>query len=144
MDGNVLTDETGPTYCLMEPGVFLMTLEVTDNASGCSNQFSLGVSFNPAYTCASASGEIAETANTLVLFPNPTAGSIWANFEVKKPGPISMEIFDVIGKKVWQETLHANTTDMRHELDLGRFPGGIYLLKIQTEDGYISGRILKE
>ncbi|MBK9017093.1 MAG: hypothetical protein IPM82_25230 [Saprospiraceae bacterium] len=25
MDGNALPDETGPTYCLMEPGVFLMT-----------------------------------------------------------------------------------------------------------------------
>ncbi|MBK9017069.1 MAG: T9SS type A sorting domain-containing protein [Saprospiraceae bacterium] len=45
---------------------------------------------------------------------------------------------------VWQKTFQSATTQVRQELDLGGFAGGIYLLKIQTEDGYISSKILKQ
>ncbi len=144
MDGDVLVDETGPTYCLMEPGVFLMTLEVTDDLTGCTNEFSLGVSFNPAYTCASAASEMAATAATLVLSPNPTNGDLRADFSINKPGEVSFQIFDALGKLVRKETIQTSTKNVRQDLDLNGFVEGIYLLKIQTEDGWMTGRILKQ
>ncbi|MBK9017092.1 MAG: T9SS type A sorting domain-containing protein [Saprospiraceae bacterium] len=83
-------------------------------------------------------------ASTLLLSPNPTSGSIWADLELKNPSQFSMQIFDAVGKMVWQKTFQSATTQVRQELDLGGFAEGIYLLKIQTEDGIISGRILKQ
>lgn len=144
MDGNLLPNENGPVYCLMEPGVFLMSLEVTDNETGCSNQFSLGVSFNPAYTCASAANEIAATATSLVLSPNPTVGEMVAEFEIERPGEVVFQVFDLIGRLVGQESLQANGPQVRHKVNLDNLTNGIYLLKIQTPNGYMLGRAVKQ
>jgi Secretion system C-terminal sorting domain len=144
MDGNLLPGETGSVYCLMQPGVFLMTLEVTDNTTGCANEFSLGVSFNAAYTCASASNEISALAGSLVLAPNPTNGHLVADFMLKKPGAIVFQVFDNLGRLVMQQQQISNDTHVRHEMQLGELINGTYFLKVQTDDGVISGRIVKQ
>ncbi|MBI1225501.1 MAG: T9SS type A sorting domain-containing protein [Bacteroidetes bacterium] len=144
MDGNLLVDETGPSYCLMEPGVFLMTLEITDESSGCTNEFSLGVAYDPAYTCASGANEMDSSASTLALSPNPTNGQFWADFYVKKPGKISFQLFDSVGKMISQESIQDGNTHVRHEINLGNVANGFYLLKIQTEEGWMAGRVLKQ
>lgn len=144
LDGVALPDETGLSYCLMEPGVFLIGLEVTDNATGCTNEFNVGVSFNPAYTCASASGEIFNKNTTLVISPNPSNGNAFASFELNKPGEVSIQVFDAIGQLVWQKTTNPASTLVRENIDLETFSNGIYLVKIWTEDGLLSGRLLKQ
>lgn len=144
MDGNILQDENGPTYCLMEPGVFLMTLEVVDNATGCTNQFSLGTAFNPAYTCASSADEMADLASTLLLYPNPTTGQLWTNFEIKRHGEISIQIYDAMGKLVGQASFYNSNTQVRKDLDLAGLANGIYQIKIQTEDGWMTDRLIKQ
>ncbi len=144
MDGNILPDETGLNYCLMEPGVFLLTLEVTDNISGCTNEFNIGVAFNPTYTCASASGEVFNKFTQLTLSPNPSNGMAWASFNLKNPGEISMQLFDSVGKIIAEKSMFAASTQVRQEIDLEGFANGIYFVKIWTEDGLLSGRLLKQ
>jgi hypothetical protein len=144
LDGVALPDESGLSYCLMEPGVFLVGLEVTDNTTGCSNTFSVGVSYNPAYTCASASGEAIEENNRLVISPNPSNGNAFALFSLKRPGSVTIQVFDAMGQMVWQKATNPNATEVQESLDLTGFSNGIYLVKIKTEDGLLSGRLMKQ
>lgn len=145
LDGNLLTDETGLSYCLMQPGVFLLALEVTDNLTGCTNEFSLGVSFDTDYTCAiSATDETASAEQSLLVFPNPTAGDVMLDFRMKNPGRASLQIFDALGKLAHSQALQATETQVKQPLDLGHLPAGAYFIKLQTADGVLTGRVVRE
>ncbi len=143
MDGIPLPGETGPAYCLMEQGVFLITLEVTDNATGCTNEFGLGVSFNPAFTCASDANEVAKTANSLVVFPNPTSSNLVVEFKMENAGTLVFQLFDITGNLVLVEQEESALINIRKEFRLGHLPDGTYLLKVQTPDGFIQRRVVK-
>ncbi|MBK8566419.1 MAG: T9SS type A sorting domain-containing protein [Saprospiraceae bacterium] len=143
MDGAILPGENGPFYCLMQPGVFLMALQVTNNSTGCTNEFSLGVSYNPAFTCASAANEVTRTASSLVLSPNPTWGDLMVDFTMEKPGELAFQLFDSMGKLVKVENAISFESHVRKELQLGHLPNGTYQLKVQTPDGFMQGRVVK-
>jgi hypothetical protein len=143
MDGVALPGETGPVYCLMQPGVFLMVLEVIDNATGCTNEFSLGVSYNPSFTCASDANEVAKTASSLVISPNPTSGELVVDFTLENPGELAFQLFDSMGKLVLVEKSNSYQAKVRQALQLGHLPNGTYLLKVQTSEGFMQGRVVK-
>lgn len=144
MDGNLLPGENGPVYCLMQPGVFLMTLEVTDNSTGCTNEFSLGVSFNSDYTCASVAEEFSPLATSLIITPNPTYGPVVADFMLKKPGLVTFQVFDSFGRLVFDQKRTTNEPHVREAFQLDESSNGVYLLKVQTADGILSGMIVKQ
>lgn len=143
MDGNILPGETGPSYCLMEPGVFLMSLEVTDNATGCTNEFDLGVAYDPSYTCATSTIQLSPTANSLNVFPNPSDGRVTVSFEVLSGGSIVYQLYDGLGRMVFHETLDAGNNSVQHNIDITELTAGIYHLKIETPDGYMSAKLQK-
>lgn len=144
LDGNPELDETGLSYCLMEPGLHLIGLEVTDISTGCTNQFSLGVNFNPLYTCASASDEILNEKYVLSLFPNPATTSLNVDFAMGKPGEAKLQFYDSVGKLVMEQDIESSSAQVRQAIDLQDFSNGIYWVKIQTDEGLLTGKFLMQ
>jgi hypothetical protein len=72
--------------------------------------------------------------NALVLFPNPTN----SNVEIKTDETItSITVYDINGKESKIEPINNN-------IDLSNFQSGIYTLKIYTENGISTKKIIKQ
>jgi ELWxxDGT repeat protein len=67
------------------------------------------------------SNEITNTYSTFLLYPNPTQGVI--NVQLQNSVEFTVEIFDLIGKKVGQFS-------NQNQLDISNYKSGIYLIKI--------------
>ena len=93
---------------------------------------------------------VAET-DEITVYPNPTMGE----FKVSSLGfnVTGIEIFDVMGKHVQSlrfnvqdsglnfkpETLNCETV-----IDISQFPSGVYFIRIQTENGMITRKVVKQ
>ena len=144
-DGVAIPGATDTTYCFTEPGVFLFTLEVMNNATGCSNTFSLGASYNPDYNCTiSGTEDRAGLDASLVVTPNPTQGRILVVFENKSLEEVQLTLFDALGKMVWSAKERLVSNVFQKEMDLGNLPSGVYFLKIQTQDSIVGRRVMKQ
>jgi hypothetical protein len=80
------------------------------------------------------------------VYPNPTKGQLVVSSEYRVE---SIEIFDVMGRK------HEGTKARMHEsdplgvastlrLDILHLPAGIYFLRIQTENGMVTKKVIKQ
>jgi len=86
--------------------------------------------------------------NIITIYPNPTTGMI--NVQCLMINVQSVEIFDVMGRIVAVEThgrasLH-ETLNVKPEItfDLSNAPSGIYFVRIQTETGVITKKVIKQ
>ncbi len=111
------------------PGIYQICLEIVNFSGTCTDQYCTTVDF-------SASG----TADPFGLFslnihPNPTNDVT----TIKAHGAIleSALLLDVFGKRVLQQSLSGNESD----LSLGGLPPGFYFLNITTDMGIISRKI---
>ena len=86
---------------------------------------------------------IAETAlsDQIIVYPNPTNGMI--NVQCLMINVQNIEIFDVMGKTVTVETWHAASLQPKTTLDLSTLPSGVYFIRIQTENGTITKKVIK-
>jgi len=77
----------------------------------------------------------------ITVYPNPTTGKFNVQSSMFKVQ--SVEIFDVYGRKVYEDSNSCGLTVLR-SYDLTVFPAGIYFLKITTETGIVTKKIIKQ
>jgi hypothetical protein len=68
------------------------------------------------------------------IYPNPTSGEIVVSSEYRV---LSIEIFDIFEKKVSHLTIS-------HPISISGLPAGIYFIRIQTEKGTVTRKIIKK
>jgi hypothetical protein len=86
----------------------------------------------------------------ILVYPNPTNGILYiTNVETDNyPSlqhnntPTNIEIFDVFGRTVGAN-LRVRPEDAQNTLDISYLPAGIYFIKIQTETGTVTKKIIK-
>jgi len=82
----------------------------------------------------------ATLSNTITVYPNPTTGEFKVQ-EFNGSKVQSVELYDVMGKK------HDGTKTQIHEagwsLDISNLSNGIYFLKISTENGIVTKKVIK-
>jgi len=77
-----------------------------------------------------------------VIYPNPTTGKITIrNQESGMSGEI--EIFDFVGRKLLSYTPLTSHSSPLIEIDISHLANGLYFLKIQTSEGIITKKIVK-
>jgi hypothetical protein len=74
------------------------------------------------------------------VFPNPTNGDFSVILSEGVAGTITVGIYNLDGKKVWQNELPGSPTPLVFEADLTSQPDGIYLVSVKDET---SRRIIK-
>jgi hypothetical protein len=71
------------------------------------------------------------------VYPNPTTGEL--KIESGMLSVKNVEIFDVIGKKVFMFQVFSETV-----LNISHLQGGFYFVRISTEAGEVMRKVLKE
>lgn len=74
------------------------------------------------------------------VFPNPASSYIEINFFTKQKGRISLDFYDITGKKVYQGNLLSHGVDLIERISLKHFAIGTYMLNIHlaADEGYVS------
>jgi len=86
---------------------------------------------------------INESESAIQIHPNPTTGELRIEIAGQAHNDVqSVEIFDVYGKKV--SSNHLIPTSSNHLINISLFPAGIYFLKITTETGIITKKVIKQ
>jgi hypothetical protein len=88
---------------------------------------------------------------SIKVCPNPTTGQLRStNYEFNKGiNPLVIEIYDVYSRKM-EEKFPSNSLEGWQSvadgvvLDISHFPAGIYFLKIKTESGTVTKKIIKK
>ncbi len=103
------------------------------NPNGCANTASLSVMVNACTGLDELNGAI-----VFNLYPNPTNGIIYMNGNTKVS---KIEVFNAIGQIVLEkDQIHSETAT----LDLSQTAKGIYVVRIFTEKGVYTQRVMKE
>ena len=77
-------------------------------------------------------------ASTIALYPNPTTGLFVV--ECKGSDIRSVEVYDVYGKMLTR----VDGGGDRMELNLGRYAPGMYLVRVYSEKGTVTKRVVKK
>jgi Leucine-rich repeat (LRR) protein len=73
------------------------------------------------------------------IYPNPTEGLLKIELEKDFHGGNSIEVYDFYGKRIIQKPLEDR---FYHEIDLSRFPNGIYYLRIKNGKNSYSRKVI--
>jgi len=80
--------------------------------------------------------------NSLLVFPNPSAGDFM--FQMKNPinSEVSIEIFDILGRKVKESKFTTGSYRSDYPLNMTGFSSGAYFYCLKYNEGSFSGRLM--
>lgn len=85
-----------------------------------------------------------ELAHTISIFPNPSNGMTTIEVEGAVNNDASLEIYDVMGRKVWAEKMNATSSFAESFVDVSDFNSGMYVVKITTNQRVYTKELLKQ
>jgi hypothetical protein len=80
----------------------------------------------------------------IVVFPNPTQGETTIELSGYVNGKASLEIYDIMGRKMLTSPMNATLNFADCHLNLAEFPMGNYLIRIVTNDQVYTKSIVKQ
>ena len=83
-------------------------------------------------------------ANSLLIYPNPSHGIFKISFDTDNADDVEISIMDLSGKVIVQRSVSNFTGKFEDSIDLSEFADGSYLLRIESRDGAIVRRLIKE
>lgn len=93
------------------------------------------------FTLCTATDESLSAHEALLIYPNPAEEFI--NIRNKPTvGTLTVSIFDISGKMIWQNTYDASANEIR--ISTGQFNPGLYLIKASASKSTFTGRFLKK
>ncbi|VXB78121.1 Glycosyl hydrolase [Flavobacterium sp. 9AF] len=78
--------------------------------------------------------------DSITVYPNPSNGLFTIN--TKNIEINSLEVFDITGKRILERKIHQSQEEI--DVNLSNASNGVYFMKINTETGIITKRILKK
>jgi hypothetical protein len=108
------------------------TVTVTD-ALGCSSVLTIQVT--------TPTIEI-DGLTSFKLQPNPTLGRLMLNAEFDRPVDASVQIMNLLGQEIWDRNL-IRGNNMSEEIDLTRYPAGLYLVRLTVDGQTVTRKIVK-
>ncbi len=141
-NNEVLEGENGLTYCITQFDTY--TLEVIDNETGCSNQFSLTVPYNPNNDCNFTDVENIKTSIfELKIGPNPTSGLFTISMENPNNVAIDFYLSDLMGRQIL-EVRTFTESNIREVIDLSHLPNGVFLVYLKIGEEIRVERLVKQ
>ncbi|GAB4416580.1 MAG: hypothetical protein OHK0039_26060 [Bacteroidia bacterium] len=93
----------------------------------------------PSGTTAIATGLLAET---LSLYPNPASDRLYVEFSLEQARPVAVQVLNMMGQRVAQQQVAGLPGLQRIAIATQGLPAGTYVVRIETEQGQISRRVL--
>jgi alkaline phosphatase len=82
------------------------------------------------------------SANHITLFPNPSASQVTLSIELNRASPISVEVYDMGGRKVNQFDNIANSKSFSYTMDTSNYTKGVYIVNVKTNQGQFSKKLI--
>ncbi|WP_192822856.1 T9SS type A sorting domain-containing protein [Rufibacter sp. LB8] len=125
---------TGPgiTNNILDPraageGTFTISYTYSDPAVDCPVTVTQPVTIA---NCLSAADEA--QAATLSAYPNPAQTELLVTASVTKTESIALQLVDMKGNVVYQKSIKASAGELKHEIQVGQLPQGLYVLHYRT------------
>lgn len=119
-------------------GTFTYTLEVTDTNS-CTDED------DHTFTVINCENSITASAEgSLSIFPNPTNASFAIAQTLTENKIESLELFDPQGKRITQRTAQYKNGQLNETFDISHLANGIYILKVNQEQGGFYRKVIKQ
>ncbi|MDG4716635.1 endonuclease [Winogradskyella marincola] len=109
-----------------------VTVEISDNDSGDAR---VGID-DLSWTCYSSLSINENDLDRLTIYPNPVGS--YLNVNLKNPQATTIEIFDVLGKRVYKNQLSSTK-----RLNLESLKTGVYIIKFTQNNKTISKKLIK-
>lgn len=77
-----------------------------------------------------------------LIYPNPTGGKLTISLPTSEK--VSVDLFDLRGRKVYQSNFESEGTMFTKDLDLTSIQSGVYIINVKTEGKEISKRVIIE
>jgi len=78
-----------------------------------------------------------EKENGISLYPNPVEGSL---LYIATTSSLQVEIYNVLGKKI----ITTNVDSIKNKIDVGFLYSGVYLIKLSSDKGSVTKKIVKK
>ncbi len=85
--------------------------------------------------------ELPSILTNFSAYPMPTKGEFVCEFDLQKPTASTLTVFDLAGRKLLSQNEELVSGSNKINFDLNNLSSGIYFLKIQTEDGFVTKKI---
>lgn len=85
-----------------------------------------------------------DNLGTLAVFPNPTQGSFYVEFESDKKTVIDYKIQDIIGQTVRKGSANVEIGMNKLELNIEEFPAASYLLSLTMNNQRVQRKLIKK
>lgn len=78
----------------------------------------------------------------LSVFPNPTQKDATIEIQLERAQDVRISVYSIFGLVV-EDLVIENTSSIEKTIDISRFPSGTYLVRIETETGMATKRLVK-
>lgn len=89
------------------------------------------------------SQEVNQANSGSVLFPNPVIDQLQISYESLNAGNVQLEIMDVQGKILYQQTINCQTGTNLAIIPVSQLSVGIYLCRVQSNDKIEINKFIK-
>jgi hypothetical protein len=115
-------------YCVAASGHY--SLMTTDPLTGCSNTYGLPITFNPASgPCITGMETSSPVASGLRVWPNPTNGLLWIEWQGEPASLGPIRLFNLQGQMIWMREVQAFLPGHSIQISLAGLPSGMYVLQ---------------
>lgn len=138
-NGNPIPAGQGGTSQSIQPlvsGVFLVQVFAANGCSSVSNPFDFNLT--------TAATETQDISRAVMLFPNPTTGRLQLSLEHEEQGRFTLELYNILGQRLYRETVLKNGARLEHGLDIGHLAPGVYSLALYTDKHRAVLKVVKE
>ena len=133
LDGVNISGATMQTHDALSSGTYSVTVTDSNGCTGTSDTVFIEVVAND---LAFAGG--------LNIYPNPTNGVFTLEMNVRQPGMMSIELFDMNGRVVHNETRQVSAGTFKQDFDRHADAKGVYLLLIRMNDQQLTKKIIRQ
>ena len=76
------------------------------------------------------------------IYPNPSTGQITIEINSALQEPAVLQFIDLFGREIYSESLPVIHSNYQKKLDLSRFAKGVYCVRLLTENGTFTSKII--
>lgn len=129
-NGALLPDST-QSISVLESGTYAVQIY----NEYCPSPFSEGVEVI-------VSAEILDFGDQLLLYPNPTSGTLTVEMTLPSAREVYLVIYASSGEKMYSGKFLVAALNIREEIELRSFPAGIYFVQIRVGDKWYTSKLL--
>ncbi len=109
-----------------------------------SNGFNNNQGFEAEYYITNVNTTVKDFAQNLAVYPNPASGYTEVKFNLNERTRVNFVLYNLIGEQVYSESSDFQAGFVNKRLQLGNLAGGVYMLRINSENGSVTRKLVVE